>query len=210
MLELQVVRLNENAKIPEKGFIIEDGVKKYTEAAGYDIFSDSIKDIVFRPFERKMLSTGIAMIIPDGFHIQFEDRSSMGAKGLKFLAGCIDNDYHGEAKVILLNTNYDKYIILTKEEPAIVEKSNMYDLKNSKFMYVKPMEETPQYYIHLNSCHVKYLKDAIIQGVPIKDPEFKPKAKEITLEEFNRLTGESIRGSNGFGSTNQTEVNKND
>lgn len=90
-----------NAKLPTRGT---------SQSAGYDLYAS--EDIVLMPMERKLVSTGIGMSIPNGYYGKIFDRSGMAYKnGLTCLAGVIDSDYRGEVKVLLLNvTNSSKVV----------------------------------------------------------------------------------------------------
>lgn len=72
--------------------------------AGADLFS--VEDVMIQPLERKMISTGIRMKIPDGYYGRIAPRSGLAVKnGIDVLAGVIDNSYTGEIRVVLFNTD---------------------------------------------------------------------------------------------------------
>jgi len=58
-----------------------------------------------------LVSTQIAMKIPEGCFGKIEDRSSMALKGIKTAGGVIDSGYRGEVKVILYNHTPREFII---------------------------------------------------------------------------------------------------
>ncbi|MEO2154285.1 MAG: dUTP diphosphatase [Nanoarchaeota archaeon] len=90
---LKVKKLNEDAKLP---------VKKRKGDAGFDLYSN--EEVILKPGERKLISTGIAIEIPKGYFGLIKDRSGLAAKnGLHCLAGVIDSNYRGEVKVVLIN-----------------------------------------------------------------------------------------------------------
>lgn len=94
---LQIKKLDEKAKIPTYG----------TEySAGADLYALLDSSLEIKPGEVKMISTGLAMAIPNGYVGLIYARSSLGTK--KGLApankvGVIDSDYRGEIKVCLYN-----------------------------------------------------------------------------------------------------------
>jgi deoxyuridine 5'-triphosphate nucleotidohydrolase len=90
---LKVKRLTESAKLPTRA---------HDTDAGADIFADA--DVVIRPGETVKIPTGFAMEIPEGYYGQLNDRSSVGAKGLKIMGGVCDSAYRGEILVCLCNT----------------------------------------------------------------------------------------------------------
>ncbi len=75
-------------------------------SAGLDIRANLQSSIVLKPLERKLISTGIYLEIPEGFEAQIRPRSGLALKkGLTILnsPGTIDSDYRGEIGVILVN-----------------------------------------------------------------------------------------------------------
>jgi len=73
-------------------------------AAGMDIVSAEVCEIA--PGDRRAVSTGFALAIPEGYEVQVRPRSGLALKhGVTCLntPGTIDSDYRGEVKVILAN-----------------------------------------------------------------------------------------------------------
>lgn len=72
--------------------------------AGLDLYA--AEDVTLRPFERRLVSTGIAVAIPEGFAGFVQPRSGMAVRhGLSFVntPGLIDSHYRGEIRVIAIN-----------------------------------------------------------------------------------------------------------
>ena len=91
-MTIPVKRLTESATIPTKS--------RKTDA-GYDLYAD--EDIAIYPEDTKLISTGIAFAIPDGYAGLIWDRSGLGSKGIHRHAGVVDSSYRGEVKVALSN-----------------------------------------------------------------------------------------------------------
>lgn len=94
-MKVKYTKLSPNAKIPTKA----------TEgSAAYDLYAT---EGVYIPHgETMVVSTGLAMEIPEGWKGEVYSRSGLASKGI-FVAnspGKIDSDYRGEIKVILHNT----------------------------------------------------------------------------------------------------------
>ena len=92
---LKIKKLNPKAIIP---------AYQTEEAAGFDLHS--IEDIVLKPNERKLISTGLAFEIEVGYEVQIRPRSGLAFKeGITVLnsPGTVDSDYRGEIKVLLIN-----------------------------------------------------------------------------------------------------------
>jgi dUTP pyrophosphatase len=70
--------------------------------AGMDLYS--VEEAVLRPGERRSVSTGIAMKIPEGYVGLVWDKSGVSHKGgVKTLGGVIDSNYLGEYLIGLVN-----------------------------------------------------------------------------------------------------------
>jgi dUTP pyrophosphatase len=70
--------------------------------AGYDLYSTTSYSI--NPLERKLVSTGIKIHIPEGYYGRIAPRSGLAVKkGLDVMAGVIDSGYRGELRVLLVN-----------------------------------------------------------------------------------------------------------
>lgn len=85
-----------------------DGVEipsyAYPGDAGMDL--RSIEHLEIKPFERALVSTGIAIAIPEGYAGFVQPRSGLAIKqGVTVLntPGLIDSHYRGELKVALVN-----------------------------------------------------------------------------------------------------------
>lgn len=92
---MKIKRLTPSAKLPTKA---------HAGDLGYDLYADD--QITFWNDETKLVSTGIAIQLPEGYGAIIRDRSSVATKKKLFVvAGVIDNGYTGEIKVALFNSN---------------------------------------------------------------------------------------------------------
>ena len=90
-------------------------------ASGMDLFAHLEKDITLEPGERKMIPTGIAVAIPEGFEGQVRPRSGLAIqKGIGIVngPGTIDSDYRGEINVLLINFGKESITIRKGERIA--------------------------------------------------------------------------------------------
>jgi dUTP pyrophosphatase len=74
-------------------------------SAGYDVASAD-GDFVLAPMERRLVRTGLALAIPDGYEAQVRPRSGLAMKhGLTLpnAPATIDADYRGELMIALIN-----------------------------------------------------------------------------------------------------------
>jgi dUTP pyrophosphatase len=75
-------------------------------SAGMDLKANIDETISLKPMERRLISTGLTIQLPEGFEAQIRPRSGLAIKmGLTVLnsPGTIDSDYRGEIGVILIN-----------------------------------------------------------------------------------------------------------
>jgi dUTP pyrophosphatase len=82
-------------------------------SAGMDI--EANENVVIAPFARALVSTGLAMQIPEGYEVQLRPRSGLAIKhGVTLLnsPATIDSDYQGEVKVILINLGNEDFHVV--------------------------------------------------------------------------------------------------
>ena len=90
-------------------------------AAGMDLMADTTKPVRLRPGERAVISTGLAVELPEGFEAQVRPRSGLAAQhGVTVLnsPGTIDPDYRGEIQVVLVNLGSADFVVRRGERIA--------------------------------------------------------------------------------------------
>jgi dUTP pyrophosphatase len=90
-------------------------------AAGMDLVADLTEDLVLQPGERALVSTGIAIELPEGYEAQIRPRSGLALKhGITLVnsPGTIDADYRGEIGVIVINHGSEPFVIGNGERIA--------------------------------------------------------------------------------------------
>ncbi len=83
-------------------------------SSGADLLCAEVADTVLKPGKRKLISTGIKIMIPEGYEGQIRPRSGLSLKhGITVLntPGTIDSDYRGIVKVILINLGEEDFKI---------------------------------------------------------------------------------------------------
>ncbi|MEI6048308.1 MAG: dUTP diphosphatase [Bacteroidota bacterium] len=83
-------------------------------SAGMDIRANIENDIVLKPMERALVSTGLYLEIPIGYEAQIRPRSGLAiCKGITILnsPGTIDADYRGEICIVMVNLSNDCFVI---------------------------------------------------------------------------------------------------
>ena len=112
MVKLLIKKLQKNIILPEY---------KTDGSSGMDLMANVEQTVKILPGEKKMISTGIMVAIPEQYEIQIRPRSGLAAKnGISVLntPGTIDSDYRGEIKVILINHGKDIFEIKKNDRIA--------------------------------------------------------------------------------------------
>lgn len=105
MIELPIRRLRPDAQVPTRA---------YAGDAGIDLAA--CERVELPPGERALVSTGLAVAIPEGYAGYVQPRSGLATKhGISIVntPGLVDSGYRGELLVNLLNTD--------PREPFVVE-----------------------------------------------------------------------------------------
>ena len=127
-MTLYIKKLHPYAKIPSYAHILD---------AGMDLFS--CEEIILPPHERKLVPTGIAMAIPQGYVGLIWDKSGIASKGIKTMGGVIDSNYRGEIKVIMHNLSTEVYKI---EQGHKIAQMLIQEVKQKEIVEVEDLEET--------------------------------------------------------------------
>ena len=112
-MNIRVKKVNENATLPNRATIGSAGADLYACTNG--------ETITFAPGETKLIHTGIAMEIPEGYAGLIYARSGIANKrGLapSNKVGVVDSDYRGEIMVSLHNHSLEEQSITDFERVA--------------------------------------------------------------------------------------------
>ena len=91
------------------------------QSAGMDLRANIDESIVLRPLERRLITTGLFIALPEGYEAQVRPRSGLALKhGLTVLnaPGTIDADYRGEIGVVLVNLSDKDFVVNDGERIA--------------------------------------------------------------------------------------------
>jgi dUTP pyrophosphatase len=100
VIEIPVLRLRDEAVLPSRA---------YAGDAGLDLATCDPLELA--PGERVVVSTGLAVAIPDGYAGFVQPRSGLAARhGVAIVnsPGLIDAGYRGEIRVVVLNTDCER------------------------------------------------------------------------------------------------------
>ncbi len=112
MVKLLIKKLQKNIILPEY---------KTDGSSGMDLMANVEQTVKILSGEKKIISTGIMVAIPEQYEIQIRPRSGLAAKsGISVLntPGTIDSDYRGEIKIILINLGKDIFEIKKNDRIA--------------------------------------------------------------------------------------------
>lgn len=108
VIDLPIKRLDPSVELPSYA---------YEGDAGLDLRSN--EDVDLAPHERRLVSTGLAIAIPDGYAGFVQPRSGLALReGLSMAntPGLIDAHYRGELKVCTVNLDNEKTIHIERGE----------------------------------------------------------------------------------------------
>ena len=96
-----MMRMVPEARLPTRGS---------EKAAGYDLYA--AENMTIKANGRALVSTGIAMTIPDGHYGRIAPRSGLAVKHeVDTGAGVVDCDYEGCVKVLLINHGQQDFTV---------------------------------------------------------------------------------------------------
>lgn len=126
---IAVKKLHPEAKLPSYA---------HPSDAGMDFYA--LENALILPQERKLISTGIAMAIPQGYVGLLWDKSGIATKhGIKTMAGVIDAGYRGEIKILLHNLSLQPFII---EKGSKIAQMLIQSVEQKEIKEVTELEET--------------------------------------------------------------------
>ena len=111
-MEIRVKKLSPTAQLPTRGS---------AAAAGYDLYADVQEEIRIAPHGTAMISTGLALEIPEGYFGAVFARSGLAARESLRPANCvgvIDADYRGTCMVALHNDGGEARVVTPQERIA--------------------------------------------------------------------------------------------
>ena len=83
-------------------------------SAGMDLFASLEEEVTLSPGERRLIPTGVAIALPEGYEAQVRPRSGLALKhGVTLLntPGTVDADYRGEIGAIMINLGAEPFVI---------------------------------------------------------------------------------------------------
>ena len=106
VITVPIKRLDPSVELPQYA---------YAGDAGLDLRSS--EDVTLAPFERRLIATGLAIAIPEGYAGFVQPRSGLALKqGLSMVntPGLIDAHYRGELKICAINLDPKNEIVIKR------------------------------------------------------------------------------------------------
>ena len=128
------IRLSPDANLPEY---------KSKGSAGADVYASLKSSIILNPGDIKLIPTGIAIELPEGYEAQIRPRSGLAVKhgiGLINAPGTIDTDYRGEVKIAVINLGPQRYTIYRGDRIAQMVINRVYRAKLNIVEQLSPTE----------------------------------------------------------------------
>ena len=85
-----------------------------SHSAGMDLCACLEEEVHLAPGERRLIPTGVAIALPEGYEAQVRPRSGLALKhGVTLLntPGTVDADYRGEIGVIMINVGDEAFVV---------------------------------------------------------------------------------------------------
>lgn len=143
---IKFAKLRESVTIPSK----------LSHNACYDVYANFEENsVVLKPYETKLISTGIISAFDEKYMISLRERGTNTKNKLKVSAGIIDSSYRGEWFVALYNTT-DHNIMIDKNVEEIIMQANTLHVPYCKAICQAKIEEVPV--IEIMECSIDDIK----------------------------------------------------
>lgn len=119
--KLIIERVNDQARLPQKA---------HNGDAGYDLYSNDYYSIP--PYGQDLVSSGVRMVIPEGYVGLIWDKSGLALQGIKSMGGVIDSNYRGEIKMVVKNLSEEIFNIIPGQKVAQILIQPVMDLPISE------------------------------------------------------------------------------
>ena len=113
-MDLKLKKIDKSLNNPLPAYATE-------HAAGMDITSAGVDDIILEPGTTRLIPTNLILEVPIGYEAQIRPRSGLALKhniGIINSPGTIDADYRGELKILLTNFGKQPFTVKFGERIA--------------------------------------------------------------------------------------------
>ena len=136
-IKIKRIRPEETSDLPAPRYMSE-------KASGMDLYAAVDEEIVLSPGQRRLIPTGIAISVPEGYEAQIRPRSGLALKqGVTVVntPGTIDADYRGEIGVILINHGENQFPVRRGDRVAQLV---IAPIVRAELEWTEDLDETPR------------------------------------------------------------------
>jgi len=136
-VKIKRIRPQESSELPAPRYMTQ-------RSSGMDLYAAVTEEIVLSPGQRRLIPTGIAMSVPEGYEAQVRPRSGLSLKdGVTVLnaPGTIDADYRGEVGVILINLGEKPFSVKRGDRVAQLVVA---PIARAELEWTEDLDETPR------------------------------------------------------------------
>lgn len=188
----KLLNANKNVDVRIKKLRNDAVIPKYTRDgdAGFDLVA--VEDVIIEPGETKLVKTGVAMAIPEGYELQVRPRSGVSLKTKLRISnspGTIDSNYRGEIGVIIDNL-FETSQGHDTDDNGVTEfypiKGETYDIENEAATDIS-------FNLYTHGSYIIRKGERIAQGV----------LKQVPIANFQVVDelDDTVRGTDGYGSS---------
>ena len=136
-LQIKRIRSQGDSDLPLPRYMTE-------KSSGMDLYADLGEEVFLNPGERRLIPTGIAVSVPEGFEAQVRPRSGLALRdGITLVntPGTIDADYRGEIGVLLINHGERTFQVKRGDRVAQMV---IVPVARAELEWVETLDETPR------------------------------------------------------------------
>jgi dUTP pyrophosphatase len=136
-VKIKRIRPQEDSDLPSPRYMTE-------KSSGMDLYAAVNEEIFLNPGQRRLIPTGIAVSVPEGYEAQVRPRSGLALRDGITLAntpGTIDADYRGEIGVLLINHGERPFQVKRGDRVAQMV---VVPVARAELEWVEDLDETPR------------------------------------------------------------------
>jgi dUTP pyrophosphatase len=136
-VKIRRIRPEEDSDLPSPRYMTE-------KSSGMDLYAAVNEEIFLNPGQRRLIPTGIAVSVPEGYEAQVRPRSGLALRDGITLAntpGTIDADYRGEIGVLLINHGEKSFQVKRGDRVAQMV---IVPVARAELEWVEDLDETPR------------------------------------------------------------------
>jgi dUTP pyrophosphatase len=136
-VKIRRIRPQEDSDLPSPRYMTE-------KSSGMDLYAAVNEEIFLNPGQRRLIPTGIAVSVPEGYEAQVRPRSGLALRDGITLAntpGTIDADYRGEIGVLLINHGEKSFQVKRGDRVAQMV---IVPVARAELEWVEDLDETPR------------------------------------------------------------------